>query len=94
MATIATANSTANGSWTLLRTASGDETWSLGFEGVPVELATTTTSTAPADSLFGHRVLAQGVQVTLENNDRLWARRARNVTIGADPQIVLTGGDA
>ena len=93
MPSISTSNSDATAGWTLLRTASSAETVSISFAGVPLEIATTTTSTAPADTVRGHRVTAEGGTASLANNDRLWVRKARNITASETPQVVYTVGD-
>ena len=90
MATVATYNVSAAREWTLVGTASGNETWSLNFEGAPVAIAITTTASAPSASLAGDRLPAGGKSVTLNANDRVWQRDARNRTIGQDPQLVIT----
>ena len=88
MATVGTTNVSATSAWALLRTASGNETWSINFDGAPVVVAVTTTSTAPSISTSGDRIPATGKSVTLNANDRLWGRTATN---RSDTQFVLTG---
>ena len=93
MPTVSTSNVSATGSWTLMRTASSAETVSVSFFGVPIEVATNSISTAPADTVKGHRVTAEGTTVTLTTNERLWFRTARNLQIDEVPQGVFTVGD-
>lgn len=93
MPTVSTSNLSATGSWTLMRTASSAETVSVSFAGAPIELATNSTSTAPADTVRGHRVTAEGTTVSLTNNERLWFRTARNIGIEDDTQGIFTVGD-
>ena len=87
-----TTNTAAASTWTLVKNATGNVTVSINFVGVPVELATTTTSTAPAETIRGHRVTAEGTQVRLVNGERLWQRSAQNTKIGDVPQVVITEG--
>ena len=93
MPTVSTSNVSATGNWSLLRTASSAETVSLSFVGPPIEVATNASATAPADTVRGHRVVADGATITLANNERLWVRNARNLTISDTPQVVYTVGD-
>ena len=93
MPTVSTSNVSATNDWSLVRTASSAESVSLSFVGAPIEVATNLSSTAPADTVRGHRVTAEGTVVTLANNERLWVREARNITISETPQVVYTVGD-
>ena len=88
----ATINTSATGSWTLMKSATGNVTISVNFVGVPIELATTTSSTKPAETIRGHRVNSEGTQVRLSNGERLWQRTAQNLPLGGDTQIVSTEG--
>ena len=86
-----TKNQSATGSWTLVSSSAG--TVSINFVGVPLETAVTASGTdAPAETIRGHRVVAEGQTVTISGTERLWVRTAQNTKIGDVPQVIITEG--
>ena len=80
-----TQNGTPTDAWTLVKNASVAAKGTVSCQYTDIEIAITTTATAPPATLEGHPVLARHTEpVTLKAGDRLWWRILPNRAGTAD----------
>ena len=91
---MATANGTPTDAWSQALQASADSSGSVSCRWTDLEIAITTSSTAPAADFEGHFVPARHSEpVTLKANARLWWRIAPTAQPGSPTGIYTIDAD-